>query len=58
MMRTMSEYAAGIDPQIVDVVETLRDRYGVSGLRAAAWLIAGEIERTAMETEAAFSEAE
>lgn len=54
----MSEYAAGIDPQIVAVVENLRDRYGVSGLRAAAWLIAGEIERTAMETESAFSDAE
>lgn len=54
----MSEYAQGIDPQIVDMVETLRDRFGLSGLRAAAWLIAGEIERTAMETEAAFNDAD
>lgn len=50
----MSEYAAGIDPQIVEMVQSLRDRFGVKGLRSAAWLIAGEIERTAMETEAAF----
>lgn len=54
----MSEYAAGIDPQIVAMVEQVRDRFGVRGLRSAAWLIAGEIERTTVETEHVFSESD
>jgi hypothetical protein len=41
-----------VDPAITDMVEAVRDRFGAHGLRAAARLIAAEIERTEAVTEA------
>ena len=44
------------DPEIVAAVERIRARFGASGLRMAATLIAAEIARTEAELEAAFAE--
>ena len=44
------------DPEIVAAVERIRARFGASGLRVAATLIAEEVARTEAELQAAFAE--
>jgi hypothetical protein len=42
--RTSADLPADVDPVVAETVVSLRDRFGLRGLRAAEWLIAREIE--------------
>ncbi|MGN6333409.1 MAG: hypothetical protein ACTHOD_17480 [Motilibacteraceae bacterium] len=44
---SLSSSDAACDPAIVSMVDTIRDRFGVSGLRAARHLIEQEIAQYA-----------
>ncbi len=44
------------DPEIVAAVERIKARFGASGLRVAAALIAAEAERTEAALQAAFAD--
>jgi hypothetical protein len=48
--------AAHVDPEIVVLVESIRDRFGLKGLRQAAALIDEEIVRFEAEVRDAFAE--
>lgn len=39
----MSEMPDDIDPAVAEMVVRIRDRFGLHGLRSAAWLITNEI---------------
>ena len=39
----MSEFFDDIDPAVAEMVVHVRDRFGLRGLRSAAWLIQKEI---------------
>ncbi|MDP9394207.1 MAG: hypothetical protein M3Q27_08100 [Actinomycetota bacterium] len=43
----MSSYPDAVDPEIVGMVQSIRDRFGLRGLEAAATLIHEEMVRTA-----------
>ncbi|MGZ4461162.1 MAG: hypothetical protein ACXVYY_20155 [Oryzihumus sp.] len=39
----MSELPEDIDPAVAELVVAIRDRFGLRGLRSAAWMIRNEI---------------
>lgn len=58
MSTTPGAPGSSADPEVVNLVHTIRDRFGVHGLRDAAALIAQEIDRVQAELDAAFAAAE
>ena len=43
-IRTSADLPDDVDPVVAEMVVSIRDRFGLRGLRTAEWLIAREIE--------------